>query len=464
MSTANDKFLLEAFLKQYSGFQESFSTSARVDYRKFSIDSRKITAGQLFIAIRGENHDAHSFIPDVIEKDAGAIVVARDWFDSKGTPDNNFIVVGDTLDFLQQLAVWHRRHFRIPVIGITGSNGKTTTRAMISSVLRKRYKLLATEGNKNNHIGLPLTLLELKDEHQMAVVEMGSNHPGEIALLASLARPTSGVITNIGKGHYGYFGSLIAVYKEKTALFDAVKTGGALFLNDEDPLLREYQREDCRLIRIGKDDSCEVSGRILSTDENGCIRIRLDSQIDIQLAVPGRHQLPNALMATAVARFAGITDGDIREQLEAFQPATQRMQMTLMKGIRIINDAYNSNPDSMRAAIDFLDGLPNNSGKKWIAIGDMLEMGEFAADEHLQIGAYLASKKIDGVLLYGPMAAQIRIGMLEAEFEDSAVSWHTTHQELANKLSDLMSIGDIILLKGSRGMQMEKVIDLLQLG
>lgn len=462
MTEAAENYALDAFLTEYQGVRAIHGTPGAIDYRALSIDSRTIATGELFVAISGENHDAHAFVPDVLGKSAAAIVVSETWFQNQNLPGANIVVVEDTLDFLQQLAAWHRRRFRIPLIGITGSNGKTTTRAMITALLEKRYRLLATAGNKNNHIGLPLTLLRLRKEHQMAIVEMGTNHPGEISMLAALARPTAAVVTNVGKGHFGYFGNLMSVYREKTALFEAVKPNGALFINDEDPLLRDYQRRDCRPVRVGLTEDCDVFGKIIGTDQDGCIQLRLDSLIDIQLAVPGNHQLMNALLAVAVARFAGLTDGEIRDRLEAFQPAEQRMQISEVNGVRIINDAYNANPDSMQAAIDFLSNISSGNGRKWIALGDMLELGEFASEEHRQIGRYLAAKNFDGVFLFGQFSRETQ-EILQAETGNTAnVHWYPSHEQIAEHLGRLMRSGDTLLLKGSRGMQMELVLRYLQ--
>jgi UDP-N-acetylmuramoyl-tripeptide--D-alanyl-D-alanine ligase len=296
-----------SFLQDYSGFKNHLGEIDNVQYQNLSIDTRTIKQGQLYIALKGENFDGHDFVTHAIEKKAGGVVVEEKWYAHQ--PDMRekntiFIVVSDTLNFLQQLSSWHRHHFQIPVIGITGSNGKTTTKKMVVESLLKTFSVVNTEGNQNNHVGVPLTLLKIRSDHELAVIEMGSNHPGEIELLANLVNPTMALITNIGKGHIGYFGNLESIYREKTALFDQLSKDSTIFKNMEDPFLRRYNRSDVNSVEIGTSSKYDIWGRIDSVNKYGCIRFILNDKTSIQLQLPGAHHFSNALIASAVAIHA----------------------------------------------------------------------------------------------------------------------------------------------------------------
>lgn len=455
--------MIAEFLHQYDGFDESRGNLAGVDYRRCSIDSRTIVPGEMFIALRGEVHDGHRYAA-AAAKTAAAVVVEAVWAQTHGAelPAGSaaVIVVKDTLDFLQQLGAWHRRKFELPLIGITGSNGKTTTREMIAAVLEKKYRVFQSEGNKNNHIGLPLMLLKLDEEAEVAVLELGTNHPGEIAHLSALAGPSAAVITNIGKAHIGFFGSREAIYEEKTALFRALGEGGALFLNLEDPFLQRYPRERHQgpVITVGLTPGCEVRGSAASADGLGRMQFRINEAITVRLQVPGSHNLMNGLLAAAVGMYFQVDGEAIREALENFQPVKQRMQVLEKDGIRIVNDAYNANPDSMRAAVDYL--LELQARPRIAVLGDMLELGEFSENEHWELGRYIASRAIDMVLLYGPQSRSIEHGIRESG-GTMPVFHCETHAEIAAHLRRIIARDTVVLLKGSRGMAMEKVLALL---
>ncbi len=459
--SANLKTSIAPFLSHYHGLRQERLGGAAIDYTRLSIDTRTLRAGDLFVALRGENHDGHRFTQMALEKGAAAAVVSQTWAEVSGLPDAApLIVVADPLDFLQQLAAWHRRQFDLPVIGVTGSNGKTTTREMIATVLAKKFRVFRSSGNKNNHIGLPLMLLQITEKHEVAVIEMGTNHPGEIAHLARLTGPTAGVITNIGKGHLGFFGSLEAIYREKTALFDAVPPDGTLFVNAADPYLRNYPVGDRRAVTVGPDPSCDVWGRAEAADELGRFRFRLNGETPVQLAIPGAHNVLNALLAAAVGRAFGVPDSAIRAALEKFSPAEQRMAFFQRNGILFINDAYNANPDSMRAAVAYLAGL-ERPGKHILVLGDMLELGEYAAREHRELGEFVAQHALTGVITYGELGRLIKEGVDKAAQGKIPTHWYGSHREIAAHLQDILAPGDVILLKGSRGMTLEKILDYL---
>lgn len=462
MAVNLQKTEFEQFLAQYPGFRGIEGSGMAVEFEKVSIDSRTLNTGDLFIALRGERHDGHDFIYQAWQREAAAVVVEQSWFQQqKEKPEvlsRPVIVVVNTLDFLQQIAAWHRRQFDIPVIGLTGSNGKTTTREMIAALLATRFRVFRSEGNKNNHIGLPLMLLELAPNVEIAVIEMGTNHPGEIALLSDITQPTAGVVTNIGKGHLGFFGSLHNVYREKISLLDAVPDDGTVFINMADPLLRHYPREGKHAITVGVTPDCDVYGEIVSRDDQGCITFRLNNRIDVALQIPGEHQLMNALLASSVALHYGIAEDEISETLGEFTPASQRMEVLEKNGVRIINDAYNANPDSMRAAVDYISNLKGVNGKRVLALGDMLELGEFSEVEHRQLGEYIASGNIDYVLLYGPYAQYIKLGIQNSGGETPVCFHYQRHFDITRQLNRILQPGDVLLLKGSRGMRMEKIL------
>ncbi|MGH1363062.1 MAG: UDP-N-acetylmuramoyl-tripeptide--D-alanyl-D-alanine ligase [Calditrichia bacterium] len=430
-------------------------SSPETGYLPLSIDSRTIAAGDLFIAIKGENHDGHDYAATALEKEAGAVVVQHDWLAAHPL-EGDVVAVDNTLDFLQQLAAWHRGFYGGQVIGVTGSNGKTTTREMIAAVLAEGFSVFRSEGNKNNHIGLPLMLLDLDFDSKFAILEMGTNHPGEIGLLASLAKPDDALVTNVGKGHVGFFDGLDAIYEEKTALLDAVESG-TIFINMEDERLRNYKGKAARSIRVGLTADCEVWGMLAELDDLGCATFLLNGETNIKLAIPGEHQLMNALFAAAVGLNAGLSVEQIKKALEAFRPTGKRMEYFRRDGILYLNDAYNANPDSMAAAIRYLAAMKEKGGRAVLVMGDMLELGDFEMEEHQAMGRLAVDEQLDLVLLYGP-ASKAALSEIRGNADQTECNWYSSHEAIADHLQDYLQKGDIVLLKGSRGMRMETVL------
>ena len=458
------------FLNGYPGLVSCDALAEEINYCQLSIDSRTITPGALYVSLRGENHDGHDFALSALEKGASAVVVEDGWWALHRTEYPVFadhstrmpvIIVHDSLDFLQQLGAWHRRQFDVPVIGITGSNGKTTTREMIATVLEQRYTVFRSSGNKNNHIGLPLMLLQLDDNIDVAVLELGTNHPGEIALLANLAKPTAAVITNIGKGHIGFFGTEAAVYHEKTALFDAVSAKQPIFVNVEDKYLKNYPLNGRNVVTVGWDKSCKIWATPDGQDKLGCPRFLLNGKQAIQLKIPGQHNIMNALMAAAIGFEWGLTDQEIADALQSFVPTNQRMQLIEKNGILIINDAYNANPNSMHAAIRYLSDLPCD-GKRIAVLGDMLELGEFSDSEHAQLGKMIAQTNVDILFTYGTAARLIHDSAVAIAGDSIIAKWCESHEEIGRELNQVLSTGDALLLKGSRGMRIEAVLNYIK--
>ncbi len=457
------RYSLKKFLDGYSGFVTATADPDAVDYHRFSIDSRDFREGKMFIALRGERFDAHQFIEDVVRQGARGVVVDNRWFQANEARARQLpvvvIVVRDTLDFLQQLAAWNRRQFAIPVVALTGTSGKTTTREMIANVLGTQYRTLRNRKNENNQIGVPLTLLHINPNVEAAVVELGTNQPGEIPVLARWTAPTHALVTNVGPGHIGFFGSLEAIYREKTALLDATPSGGMIFLNTDDPLLARYHREGVEIVTVGTQPTNDVWGTIVSVDDQGCVAFRVRDDWQVQLRVPGKHQFYNALMAVAVGEALGIDTEEMREALENFRAPHQRMELITHNGVLFINDAYNANPDSTRAAIDFLTQV-RPQARKFLVFGDMLELGALEEELHREIGHYIADTAVNEVLLYGNATRATEEGIRQKN-ATMVVHHFNEHRAIARHLQRVLRPGDVVLIKGSRGMQMEKVLSIL---
>jgi UDP-N-acetylmuramoyl-tripeptide--D-alanyl-D-alanine ligase len=427
-----------------------------------SIDSRTIEAGAVFIAIRGEKHDGHSYIAGVAEQ-AGAIVADTVWREQQreGLDALRHVpiyVVHDTVQALGRLGNIHRRQFTIPVIAVTGSSGKTTTKDMIVRVLGQAYRIHSTRGNLNNHLGLPLTLMELTGDDRISVVEIGMNHPGEIDYLCSIAEPTHGLITNIGKGHLGYFDSLEAVAREKGRLFRWIEgdSSRTAFVNADDERIEEQAHSIPLQKRYGfESENVSVKGRRLEQNNDGCyaFQFTVNSKVyRIQLRVPGKHQTKNALAAVTIGLTFGVAPDLICNALESFQPPAKRSVVREIGGILVYDDSYNANPDSMRAALETFSEM-RTTGKKVLVLGDMLELGVHSGEEHGRLGLKIPDLGFEYLFTYGPEA--------EALYAAACTPFgghYTDKKELVRDLFGILESGDAVLVKGSRGMRMEEVI------
>lgn len=453
---------LKIFLGQAATVNYSQNLPENLVISGLSIDSRTIRAGDLYVAIRGDRFDGHQFVPGALKNEALAVVIDTGGdvqLRGKKIPK---IVVSDCVDFLMEFAGWYREQYAIPVIGITGSAGKTTTKEMLAAVLATTFNIRNTQGNRNNFIGVSLTLLNIDSLTEVAVVEMGTNHPGEIAKLTSIVQPTHAAITNIGSGHIGNFGSREAIFQEKTALPEGLKKNCIFYRNIDDPALRNYSREGIQIKDYGLEAGAEFRGKSLGISELGQVRFRLNQGPEIQLKIPGKHHLSNALLAAAIGLDLGISPERIKTALESVEPATQRMEYFSEDGILFINDAYNSNPESLKAAIDFLSELPlHNGNRRFLVIGDMLELGGLSETLHREIGKYLLDKPIHFVFGFGKksriiceLLAKEAGGKIDAE-------WFAEYQQVATAVHSKINAGDIILLKGSRAMSIEKVLNYL---
>ncbi len=430
-----------------------------------SIDSRAVAKGDLFIALRGERFDGHNFISKAVEAGAACILVDQRWSEANAPMMVSIhiprIVVDNTIESLGHLAAAYRKKFEIPFVAVGGSNGKTTTKEMIKSVLGTRYRVLSTEGNLNNHIGLPQMLLQLEPKHEVAVLEIGTNHPGEIAYLCSILHPTHGLITNIGREHLEFFETLEGVAKAEGELFEWLAGHqGVAFINCDDHRIQRLKKRVKKKVMFGFGSGRNlVKGTVVSTDQHGQVLLRVKplrkKAFEVALGVPGKHNAKNALAAVTVGLALKVRPSDIQKALAEFRPAKNRTQIQHVGGITIINDTYNANPDSTLAALDTLKRIESH-GKKIAVLADMLELGTHSADLHRHIGNAIADYGVEIVLTYGKLAKSINDSALvdtKAHFDDK--------NALIEYLVRSVAEGDIVLIKGSRGMKMEEVVSAL---
>ncbi|MEJ2053897.1 MAG: UDP-N-acetylmuramoyl-tripeptide--D-alanyl-D-alanine ligase [Calditrichaceae bacterium] len=424
-----------------------------------STDSRAIEAGEVFWALKGENFDAHDFIDKAFERSAMFAVVAEDEKNKYENKSYPVAMVKDTLTALQQLGTKQRRKYRIPVIAVTGSNGKTTVKEMIAHVLRQKLNVHKTEGNFNNHIGCPLTLLQLNETHQAAVIEIGTNHTGEIKALADIALPDQAVITDISGAHLEFFESVETVAGEKLSLFDSIPAGGIIYRNLDNPFLEQYERTDINIISYSMWRDADVHGKLIKLDETGCPEFVLNGKERIQLKIAGIHNIKNALAAAAVARQLGLSDRDIKQGLESFEAYSKRMQVIKEHGVIFINDAYNANPSSMTAAFNTVSAM-RQKGKIYLVLGDMFELGKHAHALHRDVLMNALGINPDLVCTMGNYMSEAAAS-INGHSRDRIATFES-HEKLAGYLANHLAQDDIVLIKGSRGMAMEKVIENLK--
>ncbi len=418
-------------------------------------DSRTCGSEMLFFALRGEKFDAHDFIAEVFNKGALAAVVEEKWFEQSQKLEGNFLIVEDTLQALQQLGRIIRKRWGGSVLAITGSNGKTTTKEMVAAVLSQKKILHKTTGNLNNHIGVPITLTEISPAHEMLVLEMGANHFGEITRLCEIADPNLGLITNVGHAHLEFFGDLPGVTKAKKELFDYVhEHDGIAFLNADDTHLVGALPSGMKAITFGLNEPAQIHGKIVEHDDVGRATVAWKN-VQIHLQVPGEHHASNALAAVAVGDFFRLNAEEIKRGLETCVAPSKRMEVLHSGGVTIINDAYNANPESMRAALNFLalKSVPEG-GRRVVILGDMLEMGPAAEDYHRELGEFIKTLPIQAVLAFGPHMRHL----VEAIGHERWALHFDKKEELIAEVKQSVRPGDVLLLKGSRGMAMEEVI------
>lgn len=415
-------------------------------YPQITTDSRNCRPGSLFFALKGENFNGNRFAEKAIEAGCEYAVVDE----PKAVTSERIILVDDVLACLQKLASWHRHTLHVPIIGITGTNGKTTTKELTAAALGTKYNVLYTEGNLNNHIGVPLTLLRLTAEYDFAVIEMGANHPGEIKALADIADPDYGIITNVGKAHLEGFGSFEGVIKTKTELYEALrKRSGHLFIHHENEYLQPLSFGLAKT-EYGTSDGLFVTGRLTGCSPLLSYRFTCNRQTtDVQTRLVGAYNLDNVLAATAIAAYFGVENEKIAGAIESYQPQNRRSQLHQTEKNCLILDAYNANPSSMSAAIDNFAQM--DVPRKALILADMRELGADSQAEHQRIVSQLKGMKFDKIILAGEQFSQVAENLTALPDTNRLIAWLQAHP----------LEGYHILVKGSRGMQLEKCLPYL---
>ena len=415
-------------------------------------DTRKIQPGSLFVCLRGERFDGHSFAPQAAQLGAAALLV-----DHPVDADVPQLVVTDTGKALLQLAGWYRRRFRLPVVGLTGSVGKTTTKEFIALVLGAKYNTLKTQGNLNNEIGVPQMLFRLEDSHTAAVIEMGMNHFGEISRLTRAVAPTVGLITNIGVSHIENLGSRVGILQAKLEILEGMAPDAPLIVNADNDMLRTVKLGDRPLLTFAIDDqSADFTATDIAEQGSTTTFMVHHSTFTRPVTIPtvGIHNVYNALAAMAVGYATGVDPVAAAAALANYVPAGMRQNLVQVGGVQVIEDCYNASPDSMRAALQTLGKLPVH--RRYAVLGAMLELGDYAKEAHTQVGKMAAENGIDGVLAYGADAAYIVEAAKQAGLENARL--FDTKEALAQALAQQVQPGDGVLFKGSRGMHLEDVM------
>ena len=427
------------------------------------IDSRNVTNGDLFVAISTLTNDGHKFVPDAFVKGAKAALV--DWKKAKEHLREwdiyTLIAVDDTVKALQNWANAHRRQFDIPVVAVTGSNGKTTTKDLTAAAVSSLGSVLATQGTLNNHLGVPLTLLEMNDKHSAAIIEMGMNHPGEIRLLGRIAEPTAGVITNTGQAHLEFFNSMDELIDAKWELVETIRDDGFLVLNrDDSGLCSRAEGYNRGVIHwFGSDAECEWHPSGTEKLSDGCWRFTL-GETAVELQIPGRHMIHNGLAAIAAACALGVPLETAAQGISRTEAAERRMRSFWLHDVLILDDAYNANPSSMRAGLQTLKELPpGDGGKRYAVLGGMGELGDKSAELHAEVGRFAVECGVN-VVAVGELAGAIADGAEEQQSVE--VIRAATHDDASGWLKEHLSGGDVVLVKGSRSQKMEQVIDALR--
>lgn len=413
---------------------------------KVSTDTRQITPGSVFFALKGDKFNANEFAAEALRKGASAAVVDE----AKYATDDRYFLVNDSLGTLQKLARCHRDKLGIVIVGLTGSNGKTTSKELLNSVLSKKYKTYATKGNLNNHIGVPLTILAMDDSIELGIVEMGANHVGEIALLCSIANPTHGFITNIGKAHIGTFGGFENIIRAKSELYQhLITTNGQVFINSNNEILTNMAKRFAKPLFYPKKGDYYHS-ELLASDP--FLRIQAENGEEITTQLVGGYNFENAAAALCIGKFFGVDEKLANQAVADYVPGNMRSQIVKKGSNTIILDAYNANPSSMAAAIENLAAM--NASKKVAILGDMFELEEEAEAEHRAIGKLLKQKSFDRVYLCGKLMQSAK-----QEFPNAVL--FERKEDLIAELKRNPVVDSTILVKASRGIGLETIVEFL---
>lgn len=428
---------------------------------RLCMNSKECQSGEIFIAIKGKNFDAHDFISQAMEQGALMAIVNEDWAKENKDKLKVYIPVKDTREALLLLAKRYGHLFKATKVAVTGSNGKTTVKDMLSEILSTAFKDegggIATDGNFNNQIGLPLTMFRMMKEHKYAVLEIGTNEPGEIKVLSRTVVPDIAVITNIGHSHIAGFKDISNVRKEKLEITKGLKKNGFLVINADDPNLSNLRSTmSYRLITFGINRG-EFKPGDLKWDENGCASFRI-GRTKYALKVPGVHNLYNALAAIAVCDRMGVAKNIISKALSKYKGTKLRMEIKNISGIKLIEDCYNANPSSVKSALQTFNTMKSN-GKRYVVLGDMLELGEDEISYHEGIGEIIAELNVDCLCTNGRLAKSIGKGALAKGFSSDKWKHFEAPKDLSDFLESNLDKGDLCLLKASRGMKFEKIAD-----
>lgn len=455
-----------------------------------STNSKEEVTNSLFVPIIGERVDGHVFIPDAFENGASACFISKDIPYQK---EYTYIKVEDTLKALQMLGAYYRNKFNMPVIGITGSVGKTTTKEMVSCVLETKYNVLKTIGNMNSQVGLPLMMFHMKKEHEIAVIEMGMSEPGEMERLTKISRPDLAIITNIGVSHIAQLKTKENIRKEKSNIINAFHEKSVLYLNGDDILLKELYNENIlanynknsqkydiidleditrekllqgKTVAYGLDDECEYKAKNIRTvDGKTYFTLIIDSKDDIienvveeevMLSVLGMHNVYNALVALAVANHFGIPSSVAKVGLESYRPISMRGQIKKTGDITFIDDSYNASPDSMKSGVGVLLAL-DNVNRRIAVLADVRELGEVSQDCHYEVGVFISSKEVDEVVTIGEEAYYIAKGITDNNKLIKVVSFDNNEEAIGYLKTELVQ-GDGVLVKGSRSMRTDEIV------
>lgn len=452
--------------------------SPATSVRRVWTDSRTTRRGDFFVALTGDRFDGHRFVADALAKGAVGALVRRGFHEDKmggratlsGSAELSgaavLVEVDDPLRGYQDLARAHRVRFAGPVIAVSGSNGKTTTKEMIGRILSRRFNTLITEGNRNNYIGVPQTLLRITARHEAVVVEMGISELGEMARLCAITAPTHGVLTNIGPTHLATLGNIQNVARAKGEMLETLPRDGTAILNADDAFFEELSRRvRGRMISFGYAAGADVRALHVESWDPSLSRVRIAVRgrarpFSVRLGVGGRHNVANALAATATGIALGIGVKAIQSGLSRYRPFAMRSEVRRWRGVTLLNDCYNANPASVRAALIWLDDM-KRGGRTFAVLGDMLELGGEAEKAHREIGQALAHTGVDYVLTTGALGAEIAVGASEGGMRADHVITVQDPETLAEHLRGLVRRGDVVLLKGSRGARMERVLEKL---
>jgi len=420
----------------------------------FSVDSRTIKGGECFVAVKGERCDGHSFVKEAFKKGAKAAIVSGEIQDTS-SGIRNIVQVKNTRHALGGLARMRRESSKVKVIGVTGSNGKTTTKDMITYILNKESKVLSTPGTENNSIGVPLTLLRLKDE-EYCVLEMGMNHFGEIDYLGNIVKPEIGIITNIGPSHIEGLGDTDGVFMAKTELLKHMKEGSTLIVNGDDPYLSKIKRHSLKLIRFGLGKDNDIRATKVAAGQKG-LSFSINDNYSIHLGLLGRHNIYNALASISCAKALGVDEKVIRSALKEFKGVSSRLELKKLGGVRIMDDVYNANPQSLKVALEALAAY-RTKGRKILVSGDMHELGSMSRHFHRLTALMAREFGVDILVTVGERSHDTYLAAKEKGRSQNSL-WHFEGPEEAGKfLGRIAEKGDVVLFKGSRAARMEEAI------